>query len=85
MARTDASLKRRNRVDSSTANVEKLARYIHRHCAAKSMTRVTEWKALGPDGDRTRDAFRELARGMVRDFDQLEEILGELLSKSGRF
>lgn len=60
------------RVDAATADVERLARFLY------ELTNTHE-RQLG-----AHQAI-DLARAMVRDFDELEEILAEILTQGGRF
>jgi hypothetical protein len=64
------------RIDPATADVARLATFMWDHIRPH----------LPAYHYRLRSDFgaEETARAMVRDFDQLEEILGELLTKGGR-
>lgn len=63
------------RVDPLTANVERLARFLYEHSPTNGWKRVPWADASPMPGEN----YRDFARAMVRDFDELEEILAELL------
>jgi hypothetical protein len=74
------------RVDPITTDVERFARFLFLHRDGMKRRPVIgsglAWEDLL---EPTRDAWRDAARAMVRDFDELEDILAELLQRGGRF
>jgi hypothetical protein len=69
------------RVDPLTADVERFARFLYERRANVGRADC-EWDRAD---ERIRNAWRDAARAMVRDLDELEEILAEIMVKGGRF
>ena len=70
------------RVDAATADVERLARFLWNKNVHRAETYASTWLGLRHS---EQERYRDHARAMVRDFDELEEILADLLDKGGRF